>query len=87
VSPHNPDKIYIAGVPVLRSEDAGKTWKNINGDNVHVDHHALWVNPNRRGSGFVYVKMPKGTKPTGMELLVPVENLETRTMSNIKVQL
>ncbi|MFT5385403.1 MAG: photosystem II stability/assembly factor-like uncharacterized protein [Saprospiraceae bacterium] len=47
VSPHNPDKIYIAGVPVLRSEDGGKTFKNINGDNVHVDHHALWLNPNR----------------------------------------
>jgi photosystem II stability/assembly factor-like uncharacterized protein len=47
VSPHNPDKIYIAGVPVLRSEDGGKTFKNINGDNVHVDHHTLWLNPNR----------------------------------------
>lgn len=47
VSPHNPDKIYIAGVPVLRSEDGGKTFKNINGDNVHVDHHAIWTNPVR----------------------------------------
>ena len=47
VSPHNPEKIYIAGVPVLRSDDGGKTFKNINGDNVHVDHHALWLNPNR----------------------------------------
>ena len=47
ISPHNPDKIYIAGVPVLRSEDGGKTFKNINGDNVHVDHHALWLNPKR----------------------------------------
>ncbi len=44
VSPHDPDKIYIAGVPVLRSNDGGKTFKNINGDNVHVDHHALWLN-------------------------------------------
>ncbi len=47
VSPHNPDKLYIMGVPILISEDGGKTWANINGDNVHVDHHALWVNPNR----------------------------------------
>ncbi len=47
VSPHNPDKIYIAGVPVLRSDDGGRTFKNINGRNVHVDHHALWLNPNR----------------------------------------
>ncbi len=47
ISPHDPEKIYIAGVPILRSEDGGKTFNNINGDNVHVDHHALWLNPVR----------------------------------------
>lgn len=45
----NPNFVYIMGVPILKSEDAGKTWKNINGDNQHVDHHALWVNPDRKG--------------------------------------
>ncbi|UZR96010.1 WD40/YVTN/BNR-like repeat-containing protein [Chondrinema litorale] len=49
VSPTNPDKIYTFGVPVIKSEDAGKTWKNINGGNVHADHHALWLNPNKDG--------------------------------------
>ena len=49
ISPQNPDKIYFAGVPVIRSDDGGKTFKNINGANVHVDHHALWCNPNREG--------------------------------------
>lgn len=49
VSPSNADKLYIMGVPVIKSDDAGKTWESINGDNVHVDHHALWVNPNRPG--------------------------------------
>lgn len=47
ISPTNPDKIYIMGVPVLRSEDGGKTFHSINGDNVHADHHALWASPNR----------------------------------------
>ncbi len=47
VSPHDPDKIYIMGVPVLRSNDGGATFKSINGDNVHVDHHALWTAPGR----------------------------------------
>ncbi len=47
VSPHNANKIYIAGVPVLRSEDGGKTFKNINGASVHVDHHVLWASPGR----------------------------------------
>ncbi|MEM6684182.1 MAG: glycosyl hydrolase [Bacteroidota bacterium] len=46
VSPNNPDQIYIAGVPILRSQDGGKTFESINGQNVHADHHALWINPN-----------------------------------------
>jgi photosystem II stability/assembly factor-like uncharacterized protein len=41
----NPNTIYILGVPILRSDDGGVTWDNINGDNVHVDHHDLWINP------------------------------------------
>ncbi len=49
VSPRNPNKLYMLGYPVLRSDDGGKTWKSINGDNVHVDHHALWVSPTRDG--------------------------------------
>lgn len=43
--PDQPDVLYILGVPLLKSTDAGKTWKNINGDNQHGDHHVLWVNP------------------------------------------
>ncbi|MBU1101246.1 MAG: glycosyl hydrolase [Bacteroidetes bacterium] len=45
VSPSNADKIYIAGVPILVSEDGGKTFTSIWEDNVHADHHALWINP------------------------------------------
>jgi photosystem II stability/assembly factor-like uncharacterized protein len=48
-APTNPQTIYIMGVPILRSDDGGKTFKSINGDNVHADHHALWVNPERAG--------------------------------------
>lgn len=49
VDPSNRDKIYIAGVPILKSDDGGKTFESINGDNVHVDHHALWINPEKTG--------------------------------------
>ena len=49
VSPHDDQKLYILGVPVLRSDDGGSTWQSINGDNVHADHHALWVSPDRPG--------------------------------------
>ncbi|MCB9350251.1 MAG: glycosyl hydrolase [Lewinellaceae bacterium] len=49
VAPYDPNKLFTMGVPILRSDDGGKTWENINGDNVHGDHHALWINPNRPG--------------------------------------
>jgi len=49
VSPINPDRIYFMGVPVVTSKDGGKTFENINEGNVHVDHHALWLNSNRDG--------------------------------------
>lgn len=49
VAPYDVNKIYIYGVPIIRSDDGGKTWESIGGSNVHSDHHALWVNPNRPG--------------------------------------
>lgn len=49
VDPSNVDKIYLAGVPIIKSDDGGKTYTSINGDNVHADHHALWVNPKMSG--------------------------------------
>lgn len=45
VSPVNKDEVYIAGVPMLRSDDGGKTFSFAGADNVHVDHHSLWINP------------------------------------------
>lgn len=45
----NPDRVYIQGVPMLTSEDGGKTWKSIDGDNVHGDYHALWLDNKLKG--------------------------------------
>ena len=49
VHPNHENTIYILGVPVLKSEDGGKTFHGINQDNVHADHHALWINPKHEG--------------------------------------
>ena len=49
VDPSDKNKIYMGGVPLIKSDDGGKTFVSINGDNVHVDHHALWVNPQKPG--------------------------------------
>ncbi len=45
VNPNQKDHIYISGVPILKSKDGGKTFKSISAENVHADHHALWINP------------------------------------------
>ncbi len=45
IDPTNPDRIAIAGVPLIYSEDGGRTFRAVDRPNVHVDHHALWKNP------------------------------------------
>ena len=49
IDPSNKDKIYLAGVPLIASSDGGNTFTSISKENVHADHHALWINPNRPG--------------------------------------
>ena len=41
----NADVLYILGVPLLKSEDGGASWKDINGNNQHGDHHVLHIHP------------------------------------------
>ena len=41
--------IYVMGVPILKSKDAGKSFISISKENVHADHQTLWVNPNKTG--------------------------------------
>ena len=47
VSPTNPDKFFALGVPVITSEDGGKTFKSVKMDNVHADNHAMWIDPKK----------------------------------------
>ena len=49
VDPNDKDGIYIYGVPILKSKDGGKTFTSISASNVHADHHALWINPDKPG--------------------------------------
>lgn len=46
VAPNDPNTVFIAGVPLVRSRDGGVTWHGVNQPDVHVDHHALWFDPN-----------------------------------------
>jgi photosystem II stability/assembly factor-like uncharacterized protein len=39
------NRIYIGAVPLLFSNNGGKTFEVISKENVHADHHVTWVNP------------------------------------------
>ena len=45
VDPKNPDRVYFSSTSLQVSNDGGKTTMNAT-TGVHVDDHALWVDPN-----------------------------------------
>ncbi len=45
VDPKNPDRVYWSSTPVLFSDDGGKTARSAT-QTIHVDHHAMWIDPN-----------------------------------------
>src|SRR5665213_89810 len=51
VDPQNPDRVYWSSTPVNFSDDGGKTVRNAT-VGIHVDHHAMWIDPND-GAHFV----------------------------------
>jgi hypothetical protein len=48
VDPNDPDHVYWSSTPVNYSRDGGKTAGTAT-LGVHVDHHALWFDPNQPG--------------------------------------
>ena len=47
VSPMNDNKLVLTGVGVELSIDGGKTFKSIDRENVHSDHHVIWMDPKK----------------------------------------
>lgn len=46
VDPSDGEKVYVLGTRLHKSMDGGKTFTpDGHGGEVHVDHHALWINP------------------------------------------
>jgi photosystem II stability/assembly factor-like uncharacterized protein len=50
VDPTNDKTVYVAGLPVSKSLDGGKTFASLddgggNGTPGHVDQHAIWIDP------------------------------------------
>ncbi|HET7584175.1 MAG TPA: hypothetical protein VFK13_04665 [Gemmatimonadaceae bacterium] len=51
VDPERPDRVYWSSTPVNFSDDGGKTVRNAT-QGIHVDHHAMWIDP-KDGQHFV----------------------------------
>src|SRR5689334_16466181 len=45
VHPKHPDRVWFSSTSVLVSSDAGKTAR-LATQGIHVDHHAMWIDPN-----------------------------------------
>ena len=45
VDPRNADRVYWLSTQVRYSNDGGRTYRQV-GQGIHVDYHALWINPN-----------------------------------------
>ena len=45
IDPNDPERIYLGGQNLMRSDDGGRTFSDDGARNVHLDHHALWIDP------------------------------------------
>jgi photosystem II stability/assembly factor-like uncharacterized protein len=45
IDPQTDSRIYVPGVSLHISDDGGKTFRADGAERIHVDHHALWINP------------------------------------------
>ncbi len=44
VDPTNENHLFVLGANNSESDDGGTTFRNVT-ENIHVDHHALWIDP------------------------------------------
>lgn len=45
IDPGTDSRIYVLGVRLHVSDDGGKTFADDGAARIHVDHHAMWINP------------------------------------------
>ena len=50
IDPVDPGRVFALGVDLVRTENGGNSWETIagywNSDEIHVDHHAMVIDPN-----------------------------------------
>lgn len=45
IDPNDPERMYLGGANLYRTSDGGRTFTADAAAGVHLDHHALWINP------------------------------------------
>jgi photosystem II stability/assembly factor-like uncharacterized protein len=45
IDPSDDQRVYVLGVPLFVSKDAGKTFTAVSASHLHGDQHALWIDP------------------------------------------
>jgi len=45
IDPNDDQRIYVLGVQLHVSDDGGKTFRDDGADKIHVDFHAMWIDP------------------------------------------
>ncbi|MDP9193405.1 MAG: glycosyl hydrolase [Acidobacteriota bacterium] len=45
VDPNHPGRVYSADTYLRVTDDGGKTIRRVDQENIHVDYHAIWVDP------------------------------------------
>ncbi len=45
IDPNDPERMYLGGANMYRSSDGGRNFTDDAAAGVHLDHHALWINP------------------------------------------
>ena len=45
IDPQSDHRIYVLGVQLHVSDDGGRTFRDDGASRIHVDHHAMWINP------------------------------------------
>lgn len=65
--PNDPERVYVLSTFFMVSHDGGRTFANEMQEHpVHVDHHALWINPDNSdhlllgNDGGIYVSRDRG---------------------------
>lgn len=53
IDPNNDQRIWAAGVNMGYSEDGGKTFATNRVSRIHVDFHAIWIDPNNSNNMIV----------------------------------